>query len=258
MKLRGGLMGIQEKIRVLVVGDIIVDKYVFGKTDRISPEAAVPVLDIERAESRLGGAANVAFNLKKLDSYCDVSLLGIVGDDRDGGWLRTYAQSVDISPFFIKKESITTNTKTRFISDSHLLRVDNSPSGDLYNITDQIDLAFNNIKWDMVIIADYDFGVLYKQSIEHILSLAKCPVIVDPKFKNFWNYDGVFCIKPNRKEIIAALYNKIGRNIIDSYDIDSSLISLVEEMAKYNESDHIVVTSGDQGILWYDKIKTSH
>ena len=252
MKLQDGL---RDKVQILVIGDVIVDKYVFGKTNRISPEAPIPILDVLNVDSRLGGAGNVALNLKKLDRDCKVHLLGVVGNDISGNWVKDNSQELDISSFFISTKDMETNTKTRFIDESHLLRVDNSPVNAEYDISESIDLAFNNIKWDMVIISDYDFGVLHKRSIDHIMSLAKCPVIVDPKYKNFWLYNNVYCLKPNRKELTQALYQRIGKSMVDTYDLDYSLQSLTNELIERNKADHVIVTDGSNGMLWYDRSK---
>ena len=259
MKLRGGLMDMKEKTRVLVIGDIIVDKYVFGETTKMSFEAPIPIMDYSRSELVLGGASNVALNLKKLDKSCDVDLLGVLGNDSDGAWVKRTLEDEDIGTFFIQTEGDISTSKTRFISKGkQVLRLDRTPSVLEYNVIDKISLACSNIKWDMIIISDYDFGVLYKDSIEAIKLQAKCPIIVDPKTKNFWEYDGVLCVKPNHREISEAITSKIGKSLVDTYDIDASVESLIGEMSKWNSSDYILVTDGENGMTWYDKAERSY
>jgi len=259
MKLRGGLMEMKEEIRVLVIGDIIVDKYIFGETTKMSYEAPIPILDYTRSEFKLGGAANVALNLKRLDENCTVDLLGALGKNSDGVWARESLEHEDIGTFFIHIEGDTSNSKTRFISKGkQLLRLDRTPPVLEYNIIDKIALACNNIKWDMIIISDYDYGVLYRESIEAIKLQAKCSIIVDPKIKNFWEYDDVYCIKPNRREVEGALVGKIGRSIVDTYDVVETTERMIGELAKHNRSDHILVTDGGNGMMWYDKLKASY
>ena len=259
MKLRGGLMDMKEKTRVLVIGDIIIDKYVFGETTKMSFEAPIPVMDYSRGELVLGGASNVALNLKKLDKSCDVDLLGTLGKDSDGVWAKETLEDEGIGTFFIKTEGDTSNSKTRFISKGkQLLRLDRTPSILEYNVIDKISLACSNRKWDIIIISDYDYGVLYKESIEAIKLQSKCPIIVDPKMKNFWEYDGVLCVKPNHREINEAITNKIGKSLVDTYDIDASIESLIGEMSKWNSSDYILVTDGENGMTWYDKAERSY
>ncbi len=252
-------MGLKEKIRVLVVGDIIVDKYIFGETTKMSYEAPIPVMDYTRSELKLGGAANVALNLKKLDKLCDVDLLGVLGNDSDGSWVKRTLDDEDIGTFFIQTTGDMSNSKTRFISKGkQVLRLDRTPLVLEYNVIDKISLACSNIKWDLIIISDYDYGVLYKESIEAIKLQAKCPIIVDPKMKNFWEYDGVLCIKSNRREITEAITSKIGKSLVDSYDIAASVESLIGEMSKCNSSDYILVTDGENGMRWYDKAERSY
>ena len=256
MKLQDGL---KDNVHILVIGDIIVDRYITGTSTKMSFEAPIPILDYKNEELRLGGSGNVALNLKHLDSSCKVSLMGVVGDDYHGQWVVDELENYDIDNYFIHvDDSDITNCKTRYITGtSQMMRLDKSPQKTYHNL-ESIVLACDNIKFDMIIVSDYDYGVLNKDSIESLKQSAKCPIIVDPKLKNFWDYSGVYCIKPNRREITEALYYKLRKRTVDHNDIDSSLDSLIYEMNKYHKSQYIVVTDGDRGMCWYDSEDSSY
>ncbi len=257
MKLQDGL---KDKVQILVIGDIIVDRYVTGTSTKMSFEAPVPILDYKNEELRLGGAGNVALNLKYLDSSCKVSLMGVVGDDAHGQWVVDELENYDIDNYFIHvDDSDITNCKTRYITGtSQMMRLDKSPLKTYYNLRESIELACDNLKFDLVIVSDYDYGVLNQDSIDCLKQLSNCPIIVDPKLKNFWKYDGVYCIKPNRREISEALYHKLSKRIVEHNDIDASLDSLIYEMNKHHTSQYVVVTDGENGMCWYDSSDTSY
>ena len=200
-------------LHVLVIGDVMCDSYVFGNVDRISPEAPVAVVNMTKKENRLGGAANVALNVKAFGSK--VSLAGIIGDDADGVDFKKMLLEKDIlGSGILMSNKRPTTTKTRIIGNKHqLLRVD-------YEVTSDIDsemaIAFckgiehlvNQDKPDVVIIEDYEKGLLNAQTIPLILAICKTnniPVVVDPKQKNFLLYKEVDLFKPNLKEAREGL-----------------------------------------------------
>lgn len=196
---------------ILVVGDLMLDRYLWGSVDRISPEAPVPILKLQSSHNRMGGAANVAFNLAKLG--CKSSLMGIVGQDSNGENLLQLIGEAGIDGTSISRISdIPTTTKTRVIAgNQHILRVDDE---EILHLSEADAEAFaidvtdfmRNAEPDAIILQDYNKGVLTPHVISTILKAAQLqsiPVAVDPKFDNFFAYKGVALFKPNLKELSA-------------------------------------------------------
>ena len=201
------------EVRVLVVGDLMVDQYLFGRVDRISPEAPVPVVSATRRERRLGGAANVALNLRALG--CPVTLAGLVGDDDHGKHLRTQLREAGIdSDGVAVAHDRPTTLKTRVMSSGqHLLRVDEEVDQDVdaqgaSALLSAIRTALATRPHHAILLEDYDKGALSAEVIAGVLALAKeadIPVSVDPKFRHFDQYHGVDLFKPNLKELKEGL-----------------------------------------------------
>ena len=197
--------------QIAIVGDVMLDKYVYGEVSRISPEAPVQVVDVKSAEYKLGGAANVANNIKTLDA--EPVLIGIIGDDIDGDiFLETMRKQNLSIKGILKDESRPTTSKTRVIAHSqHILRIDSEVKQNIIGkvANNLIKFFKSNIgDFDSVILQDYNKGILTKEIIERIISLcreAKKKVYVDPKFDNFFEYKNVTVFKPNRKEVQDAL-----------------------------------------------------
>jgi rfaE bifunctional protein kinase chain/domain len=196
---------------ILVVGDLMLDRYLWGRVDRISPEAPVPILHLESSHNRMGGAANVALNLAQLG--CKSSLIGVAGEDPNGDHLLDLIVEAGIDGTSIERTgSNPTTTKTRVIAgNQHILRVDDeeilsqSDEHDLSFITRVSDFLHKNSP-DAIILQDYNKGVLTKRVIAGILKEAEVldiPVAVDPKYANFMSYAGVALFKPNLKELDA-------------------------------------------------------
>jgi rfaE bifunctional protein kinase chain/domain len=206
-----------EKIRqlkVAVIGDVMLDTYWWGNADRISPEAPVPVVAVERTEHRVGGAANVALNALALAN--SVTVMSVVGDDSEGNLLLQELNNKGIGTrgIFKSKQRITTN-KTRVISrNQQMIRLDRETQADLNPederafiqlIRDVLDAEHP----DIVILEDYNKGVLTTSVIEKALQLCKERNLlsaVDPKKKNFFSYKGADLFKPNLKEVKEALH----------------------------------------------------
>ena len=202
-----------DRLHVLVLGDLMVDAYLMGKVDRISPEAPVPILSASQRDRRPGGAANVALNLQALGVA--VSISGAVGGDADGHDLvaAMEAQDMDTSAVVSFSDRRTT-VKTRIMSGGqHLLRVDEEDDTDLGAEASQLMLEriaarMGQQAFDAILIEDYDKGGLSPMVIEGVLHLAAqhgIPVTVDPKFRHFDAYHGVDLFKPNLKELRDGL-----------------------------------------------------
>ncbi len=201
------------KTNVLVIGDVMLDAYYFGKVSRISPEAPVPVVEINKKETRLGGAANVALNLVALDA--NVTLCGCYGNDDAGKQLTKLLKehNIDASGMFVSKTRPTT-IKTRVIGNNHqMIRIDEEVTNELSQsdkkiFTDKLLQIINSKKIDVIVFEDYDKGLLSADLISQIINTAndlKIPTVVDPKKNNFLSYKNVTLFKPNLKEIKEGL-----------------------------------------------------
>ena len=237
---------------IVIIGDLILDEYVWGAVDRISPEAPVPVIEVASETTRFGGAANVAHNIVSLGGKVD--LIGVVGNDSNGRTLTGLLQDVGINTEGICIDpSRPTSTKTRVIArHQQLVRIDRESKKSvgvslqeqlLKSATDRIPDA------DAVVFEDYDKGVVSRTLIQDVLRQActhSKPVIVDPKVENFWNYNGVTAITPNHKEAGAAL----NQTITD----EASLIAVGEEVMRRLDLKGLLITRGEQGMSLFRKI----
>lgn len=197
---------------VLIIGDVMVDAYVWGKVERISPEAPVPIVSCVNRENRLGGAANVALNIKSMGA--NPILCSVIGNDEKGkDFLNLLTEIQHEQDGIVTSDHRRTTVKTRFISDNqHLIRVDEE---DTHELADEIELEFiKHIKNLMekhtihaVVFEDYDKGVITKKLIEDITSLAnqkEIPILVDPKKRHYKDYKNVSLFKPNFKEFVEG------------------------------------------------------
>lgn len=210
-------------LRVLVIGDVMMDAYVLGKVTRISPEAPVPIISLENEEERIGGAGNVALNLVALGAKPIIAT--VIGNDSNGEKLSNLLKSNGISiEGVIFSEKRKTTVKTRVISNKqHLLRID---SEDTFSISkSEEDELINQIEkliifgLDAIVFEDYNKGVLTENLISKIIDLAQknnIPTTVDPKKENFFAYRNVTLFKPNLKEL------KEGMNV--NFNISSDKI----------------------------------
>ena len=201
------------KQKVFVIGDVMLDNYWFGYSDRMSPEAPVPIVTLEKKESRLGGALNVVANCQALGA--ETYILSVIGKDEDGKTLLDICKRENIKTNFILSDpNRITTTKARVISDNkHMLRIDHELTKKLARETEHkfIDKCLKAIqieKPDVIILQDYNKGVLTPTVIKNIIRHAKevgCIITVDPKLKNFFAYKGVDIFKPNLKEVKEGL-----------------------------------------------------
>ncbi|WP_372752598.1 bifunctional heptose 7-phosphate kinase/heptose 1-phosphate adenyltransferase [Labilibaculum sp.] len=200
------------KYNVLIIGDVMVDAYIWGKVNRISPEAPVPIVSCVKRESRLGGAANVALNIKSLGA--NPILCSVIGDDDKGKEFLSLLQDIEQeqSGILVSDNRITT-VKTRFISNNqHLIRVDEEDTHELANkieldFTQHIKNLLDEHEIHAIIFEDYDKGVITKNLIDEITSCAnkkEIPILVDPKKRHYNDYKNVSLFKPNFKEFVEG------------------------------------------------------
>ncbi len=240
-------------LKIAVVGDMMLDCYFWGDVKRISPEAPVPVVEVENEFYRFGGAANVALNILKLGGIPNP--VGVIGYDNYGTIFSSLINESGIpDDGIIVDESRPTTAKTRVIADSqHVVRIDKESKQ--YLNRDTQNKIFNYIKnhineFDGIILQDYNKGVLTPSLIEKIIALAnknKILVTVDPKFNNFFNYKNVTVFKPNRKEAEDVL----GIKIKNDEDISEVGNRLLEKLNAKN----ILLTLGEAGIAVFEKGK---
>jgi rfaE bifunctional protein kinase chain/domain len=241
------------QLKVAVVGDVMLDTYWWGNVDRISPEAPVPVVALHKKEHRIGGAGNVALNIASLGA--SVSLISVLGKDDDGEQLTGLLRQHNIgTKYLVHSENRITTNKIRIISrNQHMLRLDAEMADDMVTADeDRLLYAFENYiaaeNPGLVILEDYNKGVLTENVIKRIIGLCKKHHIlttVDPKRKNFFAYEGVDIFKPNLKEV------KDGLNILRD-DINLSVLQdmhlLLQEKLNHRIS---LITLSEQGIFYH-------
>lgn len=239
-------------LNVLVVGDIMIDAYYMGKVERISPEAPVPVVDVTQKENRLGGAANVALNIKALGA--NPLVCSVIGNDKEGNDLLELFKQQDINTSgIIQSTSRITTVKLRIMAQSHqMLRVDSemkrnisaTESSDLINCVTQL-----LPKADVLIFEDYDKGVLTSQNIAQIIAEANklnVPVVVDPKKNNFNNYNEATLFKPNLKELKEGL--KIDLDLNNKLEFEQSIALMLQTM----NIQYALITMSEKGVMITD------
>ncbi|MEO6869022.1 MAG: bifunctional ADP-heptose synthase [Ginsengibacter sp.] len=244
------------KLKVAVIGDVMLDTYWWGEVERISPEAPVPVVAVSKKELRVGGAGNVALNAQHLGA--EVSLITVVGADDDGVELKKLIQQKNIDTSFIleSKKRITTN-KIRIISrNQHMMRLDAEQTNDLdendaERLIDTIKKYVDTKKPDVIILEDYNKGILTAHTIKEIISYCnekEIIVTVDPKRKNFFEYKNVTLFKPNLHEVFTSLniipgeiaenqLHKIHAKLHERLNHTVSLITLSEKGVFYKKED---------------------
>lgn len=236
------------RMRMLCVGDIMLDTFVYGKTSRLSPEAPVPVLSKQSERRMLGGAGNVVANLRSLG--CDTRFMGIVGQDADGGTLRGFLRDLGADDsLLLSLPGYRTSTKTRYVSGSqHLLRVDHeerlhAPDSVVGELLARMEKELPGL--DMVLVSDYGKGLFDGRLTPALIRLAvdaKVPVLVDPKTDDYSIYRGATVVKPNKKEFEAVTGESFepaepgflekavasGRAVCQRYGVGNLLVTLSE------------------------------
>ncbi len=248
------------KLNVLIIGDVILDSYLWGKVERISPEAPVPIIAVSKRENRLGGAANVAINIQSLGAT--PLLCSVIGSDSHSKTFTELMHQLKMSTDGIHlSKDRTTSVKTRVIGNNHqMLRVDDEidnevSASDRNQLLKRITSIIERKKVDVIIFEDYDKGVISKSLIEELTSLAKkkkIPVAVDPKKRNFNNYKNVTLLKPNLKELREGM-----KLDIEKFDIEE-IKKAAEKLGKSHSIDTVLITLSEQGAFVYNKYEQEH
>jgi rfaE bifunctional protein kinase chain/domain len=237
--------------KIAVIGDVMIDKYIFGHVSRISPEYPVPVVDVTHENSRLGGAANVALNIHALGAR--TFLIGITGNDqgREAMTALMGEQGLEAG-LLVPDPSRPTTCKTRILSQNHhITRVD-------YESRQPVDMATETKLLDMfrevagslgaVVLEDYNKGVLTESFIASVTAICRelrIPVLVDPKLKGFFSYQGCSVFKPNLSELAASL-GVVLQNT--DKEVEKGCLMLKERL----QADSFVVTRSEKGMTIYD------
>jgi D-beta-D-heptose 7-phosphate kinase/D-beta-D-heptose 1-phosphate adenosyltransferase len=239
------LAGARDK-RIAVVGDAMLDVYLTGDVERISPEAPVPVVRVRTRKCALGGAANVAQNVAALGARCD--LVAAVGADSAAAVLRRMLQDVTGADRSLVTIARCTTQKTRIVARSQqLLRVDEEEDGDL--LVADLDRLLAAVQDAVraahaVVLEDYNKGVLQPPVIRAAIETARergIPTVVDPKFKNFFAYQGATIFKPNRRELEAALGATVDVDHAEAIPITLQRLGV----------EHILLTLGAEGMALF-------
>ena len=240
------------KKKILVIGDVMLDRYWMGQVNRISPEAPVPILDVNDAVDKPGGAANVAKNLS--DFGMDVTLVGLTGNDEASEKLSQLLSKTNIKYKPIIDPKVRTTMKLRVIDkNQQLMRIDHEDK----NLSNLVLKSLKDIEssmnlFDGIIISDYDKGMI-KPIIKKILSKANklgIQTFIDPKGKDFSFYKNAFLLKPNQKEF---------EDIVGICSTKKSLVDKGEKLRKKLSLKYLLLTQGKKGMILFEKNKvTSH
>lgn len=247
-------------LNCLIIGDVMVDAYIWGNVNRISPEAPVPVFEAKKRENRLGGAANVALNIQALGAT--PILCGIIGSDVKGKVFEDVLKEQNLSnEGIITSDNRLTTCKTRIISSSHhMLRVDEEilepiSNNDSLVLIKKVKDIVNSKKIDIVIFEDYDKGLLNESNIQVIIAFLNelnIPSCVDPKKDNFLSYKGTTLFKPNFKEFTVGL-----KEDIDKGDVDA-LMTHAKSFSEDQSIENVMVTLSEHGVMLYNKEVKTH
>jgi rfaE bifunctional protein kinase chain/domain len=232
------------RARVLVVGDAMLDRYIYGTVDRISPEAPVPVVRVTREEERIGAAANVAYNVVTLGAQA--SLLTVVGDDEASRKLESLVARTGIKPHFGRDAQLQTTVKLRVIGrQQQLLRLDfeNTPKNEVLASQSE---AFGALmpQHDAVLFSDYGKG-----GLAHVSSMIKAArdagkaVLIDPKGSDYSRYSGATIITPNRNEL---------QQVIGAWDDEADLQRRAQQLREQLGLDALLLTRSEEGMTLFD------
>ena len=236
--------------KVLVVGDVMLDRYWYGAVDRISPEAPVPVVRITREENRLGGCANVAFNAVSVGAQA--SLLSVVGDDEASHLLQDLIAKSGITPYFGRDAQLKTTVKLRVIGrQQQLLRVDfeNTPQNEVLSSQTQ---QFMQLLVDHPVVLFSDYG---KGGLAHVTGMiaaarkANKAVLIDPKGNDFSRYAGATCITPNRAEF---------QQVVGGWNSEEELSTKAHSLRKQLQLDAVLLTRSEEGMTLFDAQGVAH
>ena len=225
------------KVKILIIGDVMLDKYTYGTVNRISPEAPIPIVKFEKSIMRPGGAGNTAYNIKSLNG--NVNIIGVIGDDDSGIILASLIDYFNIDHNIIIDPFWSTITKNRIIAhNQQIVRIDTEPQHKICTTDEQkiiFDIINNYEDVDVVVISDYDKGTITDDILDVIkLHFKNKPIIIDPKRKNWIKYSGATIITPNMKELFLAT---------ESIDIDS-----LNYLTGTCDIKNILITRGENGM----------
>ena len=231
------------KARVLVVGDVMLDRYWFGEVERISPEAPVPVVHVAKREDRLGGAANVARNVVSLGAK--VTLAGVVGQDEAGAKVRELLTQASVQTHLVADPHHPTTLKMRVLGrQQQLLRIDFEEKPDttlIDRMRDEISPLLD--QHDVVVLSDYAKGALAK--VEDLIEMARAknlPVLVDPKGSHYGRYRGATLVTPNRSEMQQA---------VGQWQSEDDLQSRAQKLRDQLSLEALLVTRSEQGMTLF-------
>ncbi|HEY4305729.1 MAG TPA: PfkB family carbohydrate kinase [Gemmatimonadaceae bacterium] len=234
--------------RVAIIGDAMLDVYLRGDVERISPEAPVPVVRVRDRRYALGGAGNVAQNVRAVGAACD--LVAAVGDDAGGKQLRSMLGAIEANLAALVTVDRPTTTKTRIVARSQqVVRVDEEEDADLGG--DEVARVLQSVERsiqsaDALVFEDYNKGVIGPRVIEVAMQAARAkqiPIVVDPKFRNFFLYRGATIFKPNRRELEEALGAEV------NLEHPEALPATFERLGV----EHLLLTLGDKGMALVSK-----
>jgi len=235
--------------KVLVIGDLMIDHYLWGSANRISPEAPVQVVDIDKETTVLGGAGNVVNNLRALG--CEVSVISVVGDDEVAHELEDMLGAIDAKSYLVKEHDRKTSKKSRIIaSHSQVVRYDKESKDNISkNSEAELLTKFKNLctEADIVLLSDYGKGVLTDSLTKEIIDISntyKKKVLVDPKGLDYSKYSGAYLLTPNKKEAQEASGIKI--------EDDNSLVEALTKLKDVADLDISLITLSEDGIAIYD------
>jgi rfaE bifunctional protein kinase chain/domain len=230
--------------RVLVVGDAMLDRYLFGSVDRISPEAPVPVVRVTREEERLGGAANVALNIKSLGAQA--TLITVVGDDEPARRLENLLKAQNVEVLLGRDSKLYTSVKMRVIGRAQqLLRVDFENPPD-HEVLSEMLADFERVVADYAAVLFSDYGKGGLAHIPRMIALARSagkPVLVDPKGSDYSRYTGAGVLTPNRSELAE---------VIGDWSSESQLVERAQALRRSLNIDSLVLTRSEEGMSLFD------
>lgn len=240
-----------EKLNVLIIGDVMIDNYLWGKVERISPEAPVPIVSVQKKEARLGGAANVAINVQAMGA--NPILCAVIGGDANGRNFLDLLQQMNMSSDgLLQCNDRPTTVKTRVIGNNYqMLRVDEEREEDITSserkqMVNRITSIINKKKIHIIIFEDYDKGLISKSLIEQVTKLARQKnilIAVDPKKRNFNYYKHVDLFKPNLKELREGMKLDLDKNNT------KEIVAAVKKLSHEHGIRETLVTLSDRGVL---------
>jgi len=238
-------------LNIMIIGDVMVDSYLWGKVERISPEAPIPIVALRKKENRMGGAANVAMNVRALGA--NPILCSVIGTDEKGEQFLDLLKKEKISnEGIIRSVRRITTTKFRIFGNAfQMLRVDEEIDHDLVErdyltMIRVIDKILSSVKVDCIIFQDYDKGVITPNLIREVVARAGkkgIPVTVDPKKKNFLEYHDVTLFKPNLKELMEGL------GLHGSGTEEKAVIAAAHQLRAKLNSRYVLATMSEKGVL---------